>query len=231
MEQSSISSASITNGHKQRNEKCLKVAMVVVSIVAVCGIGFGIYGMAQSSQKDSRISELEVGTKGNDENDSMDKDSEADIRTVEETNSGVTDSSNLSEDELSHYIYVAQWGVKIALPPSLKSVSYEYADAPGYTYLGVTGVSCAEQGQCQYKPEFADPLKTGYYLGGVVRAHKDSSVPANRGEKIVSIGDYDYYYSSAQAVYSTDENEQKWELESHNLIKSALIDTKNYSNI
>ena len=51
---------------KQSNEKGLKIAVVIVSIVAVCGIGFGVYGMVQSLQKDNQISDLKVQIKEND---------------------------------------------------------------------------------------------------------------------------------------------------------------------
>lgn len=46
--------------NKQKSGNGLKIAAAIAYIVAVCGIGFGIYGMMQSAQKDSQISELKV---------------------------------------------------------------------------------------------------------------------------------------------------------------------------
>ncbi len=43
---------------KKKNGNGLKVATVIACIMAVCGIGFGVYGMVQSSQKDSEIAKL-----------------------------------------------------------------------------------------------------------------------------------------------------------------------------
>lgn len=50
----------LSDNNKQGNGKGLKIATIVASVVAVCGIGFGIYGMVQSSQKDNQISDLKV---------------------------------------------------------------------------------------------------------------------------------------------------------------------------
>lgn len=46
--------------NKQKSGNGLKIATVIACIVAVCGIGFGVYGMMQSSQKDNQISDLKV---------------------------------------------------------------------------------------------------------------------------------------------------------------------------
>ena len=46
--------------NKQKSGNGLKIATAVACVVTVCGIGFGIYGMLQSSQKDSQISDLKV---------------------------------------------------------------------------------------------------------------------------------------------------------------------------
>lgn len=43
---------------KQKNGNGLKIATAIACIVAVCGIGFGVYGMIQNSQKDNQISSL-----------------------------------------------------------------------------------------------------------------------------------------------------------------------------
>ncbi|MBR3143692.1 hypothetical protein IKF12_00610 [Candidatus Saccharibacteria bacterium] len=45
--------------NKQKSSNGLKIATAIAYIVAVCGIGFGVYGIVQSSQKDNRIAELE----------------------------------------------------------------------------------------------------------------------------------------------------------------------------
>ena len=59
MEQNTSAATPMDSG-KQSNGKGLKIATVIASVIAVCGIGFGVYGMVQSSQKDSQISDLKV---------------------------------------------------------------------------------------------------------------------------------------------------------------------------
>ena len=59
MEQSIETGVPITLAvdNKQKSGKGLIIATAIACVVAVCGIGFGVYGMIQSSQKDSQISE------------------------------------------------------------------------------------------------------------------------------------------------------------------------------
>lgn len=60
MEQNTDAGAQMTPvvDDKKKNGNGLKVATVIACIMAVCGIGFGVYGMVQSSQKDSEIAKL-----------------------------------------------------------------------------------------------------------------------------------------------------------------------------
>ena len=60
MEPNVTTTASIVDSNKQNNGKGWRIATAIASIVAVCGIGFGVYGMIQSSQKDNQISDLKV---------------------------------------------------------------------------------------------------------------------------------------------------------------------------
>ena len=47
-------------GNKQKSGNGLKIITAVACIVAVCGTGFGVYGMMQSGQKDDQIADLKV---------------------------------------------------------------------------------------------------------------------------------------------------------------------------
>ena len=58
MEQDVNSTTPVINKDKPNDKKGWKIATVIASILAVCGIGFGVYGMVQSSQKDSEIAKL-----------------------------------------------------------------------------------------------------------------------------------------------------------------------------
>ncbi|MDO5475113.1 MAG: hypothetical protein Q4F61_01870 [Candidatus Saccharibacteria bacterium] len=63
MEQNAAAAMPVMDSGNQKSGNGLKIATAIASIVAVCGIGFGIYGMVQSSQKDSQISDLKVQIK------------------------------------------------------------------------------------------------------------------------------------------------------------------------
>ncbi|MBR3256764.1 hypothetical protein IKG02_00520 [Candidatus Saccharibacteria bacterium] len=60
MEQNTTATTPVMNSGEQKNGKGWKVATTIALVVAVCGVGFGIYGMLQSSQKDNQISDLKV---------------------------------------------------------------------------------------------------------------------------------------------------------------------------
>lgn len=70
MEQNTDTGAPITpavDNNKQNSNNGLKIATAIACIVAVCGIGFGVYGMIQSSQKDNQISDLKAQVAKKDE--------------------------------------------------------------------------------------------------------------------------------------------------------------------
>lgn len=60
MEQNATATMPVMDSGKQDNGKGWKIATAIASVVAICGIGFGVYGMLQSSQKDNQISDLKV---------------------------------------------------------------------------------------------------------------------------------------------------------------------------
>ena len=62
MEQNSDSGVQVAPmiENKQKNGNGLKIATAIACVVAVCGVGFGIYGMMQSLQKDNQIDDLKA---------------------------------------------------------------------------------------------------------------------------------------------------------------------------
>ena len=64
MEQNTDAGAQMTPvvDDKKKNGNGLKTTAVIACVVAVCGIGFGVYGMAQSLQKDTEIAKLKEGS-------------------------------------------------------------------------------------------------------------------------------------------------------------------------
>lgn len=88
--------------NKQKTGSGLKIATVVACVVAICGIGFGVYGMMQSSQKDSQISDLRAQTKVDDEKNTL--------SNCEETTSGtkIIDLINNGKRVGAYSIYMGE---------------------------------------------------------------------------------------------------------------------------
>lgn len=74
---------------KQKSGNGLKIFTAIACVVAVCGIGFGVYGMLQISDKDNRISELEAQIKEKSGNNSDDQSGES-INTYKQYSVGDT---------------------------------------------------------------------------------------------------------------------------------------------
>lgn len=60
MEQDTTVTMPVMTSSKQKDKKGWKIATAIVSVVAVCGIGFGIYGLVEANNKSSEISDLKV---------------------------------------------------------------------------------------------------------------------------------------------------------------------------
>ena len=207
--------------NKQKSGNGLKIATVIACAVAVCGIGFGVYGMMQSSQKDSQISDLKVQIKEDDGTITTIETPEIETTTNNETTVTITDST-MSKENTKDYIYIGECGVKIKIPENLKGISYIY-DNHSRLSLCVNGIANG----CQYAPEFADIHKNTDGLGCIMQ-YFDSELTEEQ-KQTASFSNDDFYlvYSHPQAVYSVDKDEQNWEVESTNLIQEML--TKNIS--
>ena len=95
--------------NKQNGGNGLKIATAIACVAAVCGIGFGIYGMIQSSQKDSQISDLQTQSKIDDEKETTLSNCEntaSDAEVIDLINNGKragTYSVYMGENSLGEY--------------------------------------------------------------------------------------------------------------------------------
>lgn len=98
--------------NKQQSGNGLKIATVITCVVAVCGIGFGVYGMMQSMQKDSQISNLK-----------------SQISTLNDKLSlmeSATNDTSVVSDDSKDYIYVGEWNFKIKKPENWRDLVQKY---------------------------------------------------------------------------------------------------------
>ena len=125
MEQNAAAAMPVMDSGNQKGGNGLKIATAIASVVAVCGIGFGIYGMIQSSQKDSQISDLKVQVE--DSNGKITTLETEKIETTDKDGTTVTIADSAVKNENSEdYIYVGEWGFKIKKPENWRDLVQRY---------------------------------------------------------------------------------------------------------
>lgn len=137
MEQDTTATMPVMDSGKQNNGKGWKIATVIASVVAVCGIGFGIYGMIQNSQKDNQISDLKVQIKEADGTVTTIEAPEIKTTTDDGTTVTITDTAKVSGGPYikNGYFYVPKWGVKFKLSDNLTNYGYAVdQDSQGDSY-------------------------------------------------------------------------------------------------
>lgn len=228
MEQSSESVAPIAA--TQKSGSGLKVFAAIASVVALAGIGFGVYGMMQST-KAPQASDIKVQVKAQDGTLTT-----VDAPTVEKTNNNgtvvtIVDTPKMTADEMRHYIYISQWGIKIKMPETLTITGYKYVMDAGMETVYISGIDCSENGRCQYAPEFSNMKIENHSLGAVSRQNSEGYELTDNAKLVTTIGDYVYSYGHPHSVSSTDESEKEWEVKSVEAIEAALTNPDNYSEI
>lgn len=224
--QEPISTKPVIAEHKTNKSSVL---MIVLAIVAVLGVGFGIFGMVSAGK--AKDEKQELATELTTQQEAVQKIEEQLWVTVEKESE--REGEELQEVMVSsseEYIYIGQWGVKIKIPENLKNVGYMY-DNRGV--LHVNGV--ADGGQ--YVPEFIFALeRNGNGLGTLLRHHKDEAKPEtvkvgeiamstdegrSFGEVVYSDGNWFFTYYGPQALVGS-EDDKDWEVRSVQLVKEML---------
>lgn len=206
----------------KKSGKGMVFGLILCAILAVGGIGFGVWEMMDGETQKSGLNE-QINALKTQNNELQEKLS---TTTTVDTD---TDGEVLNTTD---YIYVGEWGLKIKIPEGLSTVSYEFSYGSGNTKIAVWGVDCSKGG-CQAFPEFADVNKnSSMSLGSVSRFSKGTELsPASAPTLVFSDDEYDYYYYHPQAVYSMNEDEKELEASSTVMIKEMLSNKDNYSKI
>ena len=202
----------------KKSNKGMIFGMVFLAILAIGGIGFGVWAyMDGNAQKDSL--NLQV----------------ADLKTQ---NAKLLEQISGDEEEIidensdanaAGYIYVGEWGLKIKIPDSLEVITYTYDYGDGYTVLGVSVAT--KDGQSV--PDFARIEKcTLGFVSRYSRANVEAGiVPDWYGNSFMSDDEYNYYYSGPQAVCTETQDYIQWESDTATIINNMLTNTENYSKI
>lgn len=227
MEQNVDASAPVTPvapvvENKQKSGNGLKIATVIACIAAVCGIGFGVYGIMQSSQKDSQISDLK-----NQINTLNDKLS---VKDSNNTSDEIADDSLTMDINPKDYIYIGEWGLKLKLPENLHEVSYKINNTKenegawysriGTSMLYIEGWNNAEDA-ITYSSEASKSSSCN--SAAVVRSPKGQ---VSGVSPAFTIGNYDFHFLGWQSPCSTPETTQ-----TGTLLRDIILNPDNYSKI
>lgn len=128
---------------KQKSGKGLKIATALMTIIAICGVGFGVFGMMQSSKKDTSPSDLKVQIKNADGTVTTIETPEINTTTEDGTTVTITDTTKASGSPYikDGYFYVPEWELKFKIPEDLANYGYsvDYDTAHAYYTLPSIG--------------------------------------------------------------------------------------------
>ena len=211
----------------------LKVAAIVASVVAVCGISFGVYGMIQSAQKEKQFSNLKVQIKKDDGTTTTVETPKIETKTDDGTTITITDTP-AEKVNTKEYIYIGEWGLKVKLPEGLHEVEYsihnpreiEMTD-PGYvdSEVGASSLSVKAWRNAKDSVTYssAGPSCNNAIIVRVPKGKRSSDTVA------FSKGDYDYFFAGWHAV--CDDREMPAASRTAGDLRKALTDPDNYSEI
>ncbi|MDO5480897.1 MAG: hypothetical protein Q4F60_00920 [Candidatus Saccharibacteria bacterium] len=199
--------------------KCMKSVSITVAVVAMlvaaAGLAVGVYGVMQFQELNKKME-----TSADKGKTPMPTANVVDC-PPDEAEGCIVPTDAAEKDLLiadSDYVYIGEWGIKIHVPEgAFGKMSYAYRSDIGVYFNAVMSGASVEN------PKYFDQFDG---LGAISRVVKGG---AASGEKVYEDGEYDYYYSHAQAVISTDATEQKIEKDSADKLAEILKNKENYS--
>ena len=208
-----------STGEKSKMSKKQIIGLVVLSLIAIGGVLFGIYGMNSQNEQIAQLTVRATDAEG------KVAQLETNQITIVDSDGGtteITDSVTVNDINTEDYIYVGEWGLKIKILDEMVIVRYKFANGTDdSSSLCVMGYNKKD---IQGTPSFID---NDEYLACVSRVVKDSS---SYGALIMSDDKYDYLFNGAQTYYSND-GDVDWEKESRELMSRAFGNADNYSAI
>ena len=224
---------------KEKSNKGLKTALIICIILALAGLGFGIYGMTKKPEEkpadSTATTELETELTNLKQKYSVlqtyVKDLEASGAEVSEevkiaTEAKPADSIVNTKD----YIYIGSWGQKIKRPNELIYMEYKLT---GFSYVECLYVNA---GRAEDKNLTADGGTLSNIdiqsLGSICRAPSSYETQVMEGGRVASgkaatfaIGDYSYWYDGPNRAMDEPEAAVT------ELLRQMLSNPANYSAI
>ena len=195
--------------NNQKNGNGLKIATAIACVVAVCGIGFGVYGMMQSAQKDSQISDLKVQIKGVDGTVTTIETPEIETTTDSGTTITIADSIN------AKYVFSDSNAPELNKDTSMTVSSVAYTGIRFLLHLdGSVGANYQWVNWDTYIPEIKsqqrqDDTLNGYIDGRVVDISTGHIGNGSFGEVFFLLDDGTVAYVQEDSILSKKYNVKK----------------------
>ena len=222
------------NAGADKKSSGMKYGMIVCAILAVAGIGFGVYEMLQANKAKQQISELKIEVKNTDGTTAI---VETDKIEIKEDNKTIViaDSTTVSKRE-SGYLYLDEYGIKVKLPEDFVLTGYRFvSDVQDWGDAGVSKYNIYGGSRDAYiTPE----AHADYPLITIMKIVKDKYVcNASCGEEIYSDDAYMYRVFVRNAAIAERDGSINEELNGvvssklYNWYNSAFSQSENYSSI
>lgn len=224
MEQNADTGAPMTPvaDNKRKSGKGLKTATAIACIVAVCGIGFGVHGMMQSSQKDSQISDLKIQLDSRvddptiaDQNEEGNDSNDGNMFIINQMGIGIKNLDNAGT--ISQYKYVMDRSALAGDHPisSIEILSFSGVPEVGTDYItGISGAIIYEYDE----GSFFDTSKCTVQIGKI-NEHNFCVARRSIGEEYRQLSDEVF------AAWNT------WAESNIDRLMTVLSDPENYVNI
>lgn len=179
----------LSDNNKQGDGKGLKIATIVASVVAVCGIGFGVYGAVELNGKANTINDYknQVSALQNQVSNLQ-----AQLASDMENDVAISEEDTNTCKIVDGYLYIEEWGYKIKIPTDTSILRCEY--------LGENDIeqpTSATQQMFSFNYKFSNRPSVDY---SIQRQKGDSDWSKNKSQDWVPVElddgyEYRIYYS------------------------------------
>ncbi len=197
------------------NTTSITLLSIVLGILAVVGIGLGVFGLIDSATVNDKLAaaQAELATKTSIIS-AVEKQTGVAIKSVKDIPNYVATTG---------YIYLTEWGIKIHIPSDLHHVSYILNDRLYHPTICFNAVDTSITNPL---PAFSDITQNPGGMGCLVRISTDEGDRGTDGlsfgEKILSDNGYNYFYTAPAKNFSTVNAELQLEKNAVSLIKTML---------
>ena len=204
------------------------VGMVACAILALGGVGFGIYEMTQANQTKDQIADLKVEVKKDDGTTTTIETPEIKTTTEDGTTITIADSPT-AVTYSDKYLYIPEMGIKVALGEELKNVTASTRNSDGRTTIwGTKGDD--EHLWVAANMDFADPMTNPVGIGHLAIFEKGSSDIIAQWQKVYEFDNKEVYYWCSTVAEDMPGNKTDIS-EAFEVINNVFSNSSNYSRI